>query len=61
MTHHEAQNLLRKAGTSAQLNIVRPGMSDTQQGMKFKRSSSLGSSGSGNFFIWLKCRSMIMK
>ena len=42
-----AQNLLRKAGTSAQLNIVRPGITDNQQGMKLNRSSSLGSSGSG--------------
>ena len=47
MTHHDAQNLLRKAGTSAQLNIVRPGITDNQQGMKLNRSSSLGSSGSG--------------
>ena len=47
MTHHDAQNLLRKAGTSAQLNIVRPGIVDNQQGMKLNRSSSLGSSGSG--------------
>ena len=47
MTHHDAQNLLRKAGTSAQLNIVRPGVVDSQQGMKLNRSSSLGSSNSG--------------
>ena len=54
MTHHDAQNLLRKAGTSAQLNIVRPGITDNQQGMKLNRSSSLGSSGSGKSIINLR-------
>ena len=50
MTHMDAQNLLRKAGTSAQLDLVRPGVSEVQQGIKYQRSGSLGSSGSGNFF-----------
>ena len=47
MTHLEAQNLIKKAGTSAQLDLIRPGISDIQQGIKSQRSGSLGSSGSG--------------
>ena len=57
MTHHDAQNLLRKAGTSAQLNIIRPGIADNQQGMKLNRSSSLGSSGSGKSTAYLRLSS----
>ena len=49
MTHLDAQNLIKKAGTSAQLDIIRPGNPDIQQGMKYQRSGSLGSSGSGKF------------
>ena len=51
MTHLDAQHLMKKAGTSAQLGIVRPGFSEIQQGVKSQRSGSLGSSGSGKFLI----------
>ena len=49
MTHLDAQHLMKKAGTSAQLGIVRPGFSEIQQQgiVKSQRSGSLGSSGSG--------------
>ena len=51
MTHLEAQNQLRKAGTSATLDLVRQGIPDIQQGIKSQRSGSLGSSGSGKYFM----------
>ena len=48
MSHLEAQNMIKSAGTLARLDIIRPGISAMNQGMKTDRSGSLGSSGSGN-------------